>query len=139
MRAPGPPQTGVACSKRKFKGRVRPGMSGGKGDSPGHARTPPRPVIGTKVNQPEAIVVKRPHGGGPVAKREVVSERTGARAETKRKRPLAQCEQRARSICATRNIKSATDSITAGTGAGTSSKARQAASFTALWRLASRP
>ena len=98
--------------------------------------------------------MKRFYLGGPVAKHEVGDARTvgtrtvgtrtggartGASAATTRKRPLAQCEQRARSTCATRNIKSFTDSITAGTGAGTSSNARQAASFTALWRLASKP
>ena len=80
--------------------------------------------------------MKRFHLGGPVAKYEVGDARTvgtrtggartGASAATNSKRPLAQCEQRARSTCATRNIKSATDLITAGTGAGTSSKARQA-------------
>ena len=91
------------------------------------------------VNARVRRVVDASHGGGPVARRCTAAERTGAKADRKRSLPVTQRGQRAISTRATRAMKAATDSTIAGCGAGTSSKARQMASFAALCRLASRP
>ena len=79
------------------------------------------------------------HAGGPVENRDENAGRNGASAATNCRRPFAHFEQRVISACATRAMKSATDSSTAGCGGGMSNRVRQSPSFAALWPLASKP
>ena len=69
------------------------------------------------------------HAGGPVESRDQNTGRNGASAATNCRRPFAHCEQRVISACATRTMKSATDSSTAGCGGGIADSAVDPSEF----------